>query len=74
MREMFCSWQIQRVQDSQITPRLLRLEDVVLLSMGKKGREDSLSVCVLQGEGQEGMRVGWAQLNWSRSQPCFERG
>ena len=66
MREAACSWQIQRVQDSQITLRFLRLEDACAAELGKKGK-DSLSVCVLQGQGQEGMQVGWAQPRWSRS-------
>ena len=67
MREAACSWQIQRVQDSQITLRFLRLEDACAAELGKTGKEDSLNACVLQGQGQEGMQVGWAQLRWSRS-------
>ena len=31
-------------------------------------------MCALQGGGQEGRQVGWAQLRWSRPQPCSERG
>lgn len=45
MREAACTWQIQRVQDSQITLRFLRLEDACAAELGKKGKEDSLNVC-----------------------------
>ena len=74
MREAACSGQIQRVQDSQISLRFLRLDDACATEQGKKGKEDSLSVCALQRGGQEGRQVGWAQLRWSRSPPCSERG